>query len=812
MTYSEQIQNALNTLGLEPTATEAQVKVAYKTLSKKYHPDLAANKNDAKEQERLNNLQAQLNYARDILQEYFDLQKDKEQVSEKEQAKAITLMYNAIFKQELDKTKSFICKTEDSIKHMLVNFGAQAFNNAKPLFNDAEKLVAEQKEILNKYSTLASPIFVSMQTKNIQQLEEYISFFDYFSYTASETLPKALNLFNDAAKIPPETEPTIQVVLDAFKNELEALKNSVKSNGPASIKDKNVGRFLDDYYSFLKCLGALRLPKEIVSNVNDNFDKYTYDFIRLINLINEKLPLNKSFNNNTKVESFNDAIDYLLQNIDAHLKDSLLKNDYVNPQLSEQYYRVKFFKILNSIAEQHPKGSDILYRADNAFTELQDEVSHFFKFAKANKQYYFLKDYNLETPKNSFELLSSIGNYTEDLVKQYTTSIFSKQNNDTPSALDDPFKFSESINKFIADFELQANKRISEYVNVGARLYFIALNFPSLAFIKNNFSGFLLENDFKDKCYTYADKLYENIATLSSHLIRYAWENTNASGNPITPKYLREFIDTVSNFTKTVEDWEIANVYSKNFSHEGYFSRIRKILKTAEEMEKMMKLPHHNDVCKQIYKDAFYSIEDWFLIKTVTANIDKSYQKLLIKAMFDSDKTLTENDEHFLEFSKEYLSNADKDFIHRDFQVHYKSATHIQETLDSLKNSGLDINNSKEIQKFVANRFNKNIFERPQDIIKLTSSTYGDDAAKKIALMLLEPSLEYNIKNDDDYFHPPFIEIIWTNAIPSEELSPIINKYKDKIATRFIEQINKFTGLNIQPTPPPPAPTQTLSR
>ncbi|MDR0931325.1 MAG: J domain-containing protein [Clostridiales bacterium] len=814
MTYTEQIQNAYATLELDFGATEAQVNSAYKELTKKYHPDLAANQNDPEEQERLNHLQAELNNARKTLLDHFVIEASKSQVTPEQEAKAKTLMYNAIFKNEIDKTTALIPQAQDSIEQLILDFSPKSIKNTEPLFNDIKKLVAKQKEIINKYSALVTPILASMQTKNIKELDRCINDFDYLCKLTNETLPNIYALINDAVEIPSKTEPTLKIICNALSDKLKYLNDSVKNNGPSSIKDENVGRFLDVYISFFNGEIHDALPGEINFQLSKKFDLKTYNFIKLIYLINEKLPFNRSFNDK-KVENLNDAIDYLIDNIDAHVKDLLIKNHDANFKHSTDYYRVEFHTILHSITEQHAQALKILDYSKNGFSKLLDEVSFFFNLAKRHNEYYFLKDYKFENNRNSLELLENIKKYTYNLVEQYTTSIFSKQNNDTPSAIDDPIKFSESIKKFVADSALlDDNYTIHDYRSVGHGINDIAYNIPTLTFIKNNFSGHYLEDVFKDESFLGASLIYNYIENLSANVLTYVAKNADEAGKEIDPEELREFIDSVSDFTNKVENFEITSEDRNYFMHKDRFFKIRHFLETAEEMERMMKLPHYNEVYKQIYNrfSPQYPPGRKDLITKVTENIDKFYQKLLIKALFDKNKTLTKADEQFLEFSKEYFAYVDKTVDYSDFKIAYKSANYILETLQKLKDSGINIKNTKEVEKFVADSFNKSIYEFPDSIIKLAKATYGEPAAKKIANMLLEPSLKYDVEHPNEYY-PLSLKIVWTHAIPPKETTTIINKYKDNLDAEIIKRINETSKLNIQPTPKTtPAPAQVLKR
>ncbi|MDR0931332.1 MAG: J domain-containing protein [Clostridiales bacterium] len=814
MTHTELIKTAYATLNLEFGATEAQVKAAYKILSKKYHPDLAANKNDTEEQERLGHIQAELNYARDTLQEYFDLQKDKQEVSEKEQEKAIRLMYTNALKNEIDKTKLVINQAETSINRIIADFGHQSINNAAPLFNDAKELVAEQKEILDKCSAFATPLLINMQTKNIKQLNEHITSYSYLSKIANETLPEIIASVDYIAKASSNDNPTINMLSSVLNNEIKVIFDNVQKNGPTNINSKEVWDFLNIYYSFFR--GAIRdiTPIEIE---HDNFYEDEYDYLRLISITNLSLPFTKCFPFNSEKQLATAGMDYLLENINVNALNSIVNNPNTNFANLQETYEEEFKKFIDCIKTQDLDWLSIRVYVKDKLPKYLNDSSRFFRLAKSHKEYYFLKDYKFENNRNTLEVLKSIKKYTYNLFRKYTTSIFSKQNNDNPSAIDDPIKFSESVSKFLADFKLSDDRN---YSKIAYELRQIPNNLPTFAFIKNNFSGFYFEKQFKNRSCINSTELYAAIANLTFNVIKHEVKNADKAGNQNNPEDFSRFIDSVRDFSNKAEDFNKKNEPSYYFdnpslcSNRNEFYTINSYLKLAEEMEKIMKLPHYNEIHKKIYDN--FSLHNPYpnykqIIASVTGNINKFYQKLLIKALFDSDKTLTKTDEHFLEFTKEFLANVYKDVAYFNSRKEHESAIYLLKTLENLKDSEIDINNANEVEKFVANKFNKSLYKYPEDIIELATTTYGETAAKKIALMLLKSYIKRDIKRSPDV-HWLSLAAIKATKIPAEELIPIIEKYKNNLDTNIIKRINEYTGLNIQPAPPPPAPAMNMTR
>ncbi|MDR0931335.1 MAG: J domain-containing protein [Clostridiales bacterium] len=196
MYISPKIIEAFTTLGLEPGATEAQVKAAYKTLSKKYHPDLATNKNDAKEQERLNNLQAQLNFARAILQDYFEIEAAKSQVTPEEEDKANTKRIIYTIKNEIPKIESLIKQTKDLVDYFVCNERHQ-----NP--NQVSEFIVET----NKYLNMHNSIFESIADKKNPFFNKY------------RALIKELHDKINCLEIPKE--------LQQFQNHFETLSNKI---------------------------------------------------------------------------------------------------------------------------------------------------------------------------------------------------------------------------------------------------------------------------------------------------------------------------------------------------------------------------------------------------------------------------------------------------------------------------------------------------------------------------------------------------------------------------------------------------------
>jgi hypothetical protein len=803
LTHAELIKTAYATLGLEFGATEAQVKAAYRTLSKKYHPDLSENKVDQKELEHLGHLQAELNGARNTLQEYFDLQKAKEQVSQKEQDKAIRLMYTSALKTEIDKTKLVMSKAETSIKRIIADFGERRINNATPLFNDVKKLVAEQKEILNKCSAFATPLLVRMQAKNIEELEKHINSYDYFSEVASIIMPKIIKEVNDVVKAPPHDNPTLNTLYNALTNELRIIHDSVQKNGgPANLNSKEVGRFLDVYSSFFK--GKIR---EMIPGVigSDLFYQDSYTHLRLITTTNETLPFTRNFSSSSNIQLVNAGVDYLLDNININVLDSLVDNPSPNFSYLQDLYEEQFREILNNLRIDYVNWQELQRLINEKFLQHLHDSSLFFRLAKSYNQYYFLKDFKLEKHKTTLEILESIKNHTEETLKQYTTSIF-----DTPadekSAIEDPSKFAESIHKFISDFAFSDNITKNKYRRIGIHLNSHAQNVPALAFMKNNFKNLYPAEFLRSDGYVNAYDIYYDISKWCCRHIKWITGMFGNADASTFHKELREIIASIGDFANKVENFENKNnaaTYEKSS-----LRNLRNCLEVFEEIEKMMNLPYYNEVCKKIYEGFYFEDSPCYITLTqkVTRNIDKFYKDLLVKILFDKNKTLTESEAHFLEFSKEYLAKVNKHLPDIYFKEAYKSAIYIQEMLQGLKNSGVDINDSKALEKFIVDRFDQAIYKTPEAIIGRANANYDRTAAEKIALMMLEPSIKYDIKHRPDVYDALSLQIIWKIKIPREELVPILDKYKDKLDEKIIERMNVSTGLDIKPTPAPPAP------
>ncbi|MDR0931333.1 MAG: J domain-containing protein [Clostridiales bacterium] len=620
MTYSEQIKTAYETLGLKVGATAAQVNSAYKQIAKKYHPDINHDNLTPEEIEHRNDLLVQANAARKTLLDYFAIEAEKAQVTPEEEAEAITLMYASALKSDMKKVSYFLTQTNNAMRKIINDFGAQTINIAAPLFDYAKKLFNEQSENLNKYSAhipRVSPSWLKAQTNNIKSLGEYITVYDNLSKFLKGILP---DIF---AEPQIDAIPTIDLFSTRLNDGLTYLYDRVQENGLADIKDmKSLDSFLDTCFSFFRGPISDMLPRW----TREEFDSELGNFLKLVSIIN-KMP------------------------------DDLKINELFGKYDRDQSYGI----------------------------------------------YY-------------------------------------------------------ELNKWCKNF------------------------------------------------------------------LDYAFDNTTPEKTPLTPKYIREYIESLGGLVDKAKSFEEVD---HNIT---LLDEINASVKTAEEIEKMMKLPHYNDIFKQIYNDVWFGNVDSyeFLITEVIENINIFRQKLLIKALFDKEKTLTKSEQQFLEFGKEYLAYADKyindpnwgGVFNEDYKEEYKkayeSANYILETLDGIKSSGVDINNAKEVEKFVADKFNKSVYNLPKEIINITKHDYGKEAAKKMALMLIEASIKYDIDHPEP-FNLLSGKFNWVEVIPLEELFPIIYKYKDNLQIDIvIKGINETKDLNIEPTPPPPtpppAPAQTLSR
>ncbi|MDR0931330.1 MAG: J domain-containing protein [Clostridiales bacterium] len=733
---TESIVKAFNTLGLEPNATEAQVNNAYKEIAKKYHPDLHMN-NTQDEIVHLNELLAQTNNARKILLDYFAMESEKNQVTPQQEAEAITLMYTSALKNEIEKTSSLVAQTNNAIIKIINNFGENAINNTAPLFDDVKKLVKEQKKNLNVYAAIVpplSPIMIKRQTNNIKMLADYIVLYDNLSKFV-QGAPS--DIFASISDIAPSTEPTIESLSNALYNELESLYKSVLRCGPDSIKDNNVENFLLTYSLFSNSLTSDTLK----------FDSRKYNFLKLMDITNKTLPFSRNLSTRIDGHFSENAIEYLLESINVNVLDSLIKNHDAKSDIEylHEQYQAEFEKFLNCVAKQDEKnGNNILEYSKSRIWQYTHDAPFMFKLGKTYNKYYFLKDYNFDRNENNQETLWSIRKHCWDTIERYIDSIFDN-NADEKSPIEDVDKFYKSIYKFIEDFRLFYYMSKSTFNSVGESLDEAAKNMPAINFIKNNFPKYYIPKTFRQYCCSNVYGICYSLRDWLRRLIEHASKHIDDIDTPLTPEYMREVIDSVRDFICKVENFKI-NDEIGDYDIDP-LDETKKYLGVADEIEKMMKLPHYNEVYKQIYEGvSICGIPDnHFLIMDVTKNINKFCQKLLSKALFDNKKTLTENEAKFLEFSQEYIAKTNNDIRDYHYKENYESVNYILETLSSLKTSGININNAKEVEKFFTNRFNKATYKKPEQLINSTYATYGKNASKKISGMLTKPTIKLSM-------------------------------------------------------------------
>ncbi|MDR0931329.1 MAG: DnaJ domain-containing protein [Clostridiales bacterium] len=151
MTYSEQIKNAYETLGLELGATEAQVNSAHKEIAKKYHPDLHMN-DTPDEIAHLNELLAQANTARKILLDYIEIEAAKAQVTPEEAEKAATISLMYVAKKEIPTLESFIKQSRKIDRYFSNNKYANNQAEIEEYIKNTEAYINVQDAFLEKIS------------------------------------------------------------------------------------------------------------------------------------------------------------------------------------------------------------------------------------------------------------------------------------------------------------------------------------------------------------------------------------------------------------------------------------------------------------------------------------------------------------------------------------------------------------------------------------------------------------------------------------------------------------------------------------
>ncbi|MDR0931331.1 MAG: DnaJ domain-containing protein [Clostridiales bacterium] len=253
MTHAELIKTAYTTLELEFGATEAQVNSAYKELTKKYHPDLAANKNDAEEQERLNKLQAELNSARKFLLKYLEIESEKAKVTPKEAKKEEINILIQNIKANLQEANAIIDNSSTIPLQLdynpnqidiIFNYIVEFINNVQPkicqYISNAENSRKRLEALLPKSPALEVYFYkIEDSNKNLGRCE-VVTLGHVFHCSKNFTLEQSLKIGKAAMQSKTLAEVDISRIKDSLIN---GIKDPHSQNELRALLDKAAPKY-----------------------------------------------------------------------------------------------------------------------------------------------------------------------------------------------------------------------------------------------------------------------------------------------------------------------------------------------------------------------------------------------------------------------------------------------------------------------------------------------------------------------------------------------------------------------------------------